>query len=429
MKLIHYTIGRLAAVVLVMMACWSVFFYFRIMEEVHDETDDSLKNYKKIIIKQILRDSNFLYSRPAILTRYSVREISRKEGEHYREHFETTEAFNEYEADDEPVRVLRTAFRTKEDRYYELTIYTSTLEEDDLLESVLWAIVYLYIATVAGILLVSQWIFRKSLRPFYRLLRWLDGFTVGMPHTPLEDKNRITEFRKLNKAILEMTRRNEKVFQEQKQFIENASHELQTPLAICRNRLQLLAENSGRNPEEQMKDIGEIYEAVGRLTRLNKALLLLSRIGNRQYAEMKEVGFNGLLADLTGDFREIYAHRKVRIVLEEQGDFRYRMNEELAGVLVTNLLKNAVSHSPEGAMITIGIYTGEILFTNPGKNGTPLDKDRIFQRFYHADADNSESSGLGLAIVKSIADLYGLQITYTFDGKHCFRIAKSVRAF
>lgn len=424
MKLIHYTIGRLVVIVLLMMACWSVFFYFRIMEEVHDETDDSLKNYKKIIIKQVLKDSSFLTHRPDILTRYYIREISKKEGKRYKEHFETTEAFNEYELDDEPVRVLRTAFKTKKNRYYELTIYTSTLEEDDLLESILWAIVYLYVATVAGILIVSVRVFRKSLRPFYRLMNWLDSFTLGASQEPLEEKTRITEFRKLNKAVLEMAERNEVVFQEQKQFIENASHELQTPLAICRNRLQLLAENSDRYTGEQMKDIGEIYEAVGRLTRLNKALLLLSRIGNRQYADVADVEFNVLLKELTEDFKEIYAYRKVEIELEERGRFRYRMNEMLSRILVTNLVKNAVSHSPEGTTVKIGVFSDEILFTNSAKTAMPLDKDRIFRRFYHADADNSESSGLGLAIVKSITDLYGLEIEYIFDGKHHFKLRK-----
>lgn len=420
MKLIHYTLGRLAVVVLVMMAFWSVFFYFQIMEEVHDETDDRLKDYQKTIIKQALRDSTLLRNHVDILTRYYVREIPEKEGKHYREKFLTTEILNEYEMDDEPVRVLKTAFRTDNGRYYELTVMTSTLEEDDILESIFRSIVYLYLATVIGMLIVSHLVFRKSLRPFYRLMQWLDGFTVGRKNEILESNTRVTEFRRLNRAISEMAERNKTVFEEQKQFIENASHELQTPLAVCRNKLELLAENSACT-EEQLKEIGEIHQVIGRIIRLNKSLLLLSRIENRQFTDTKDVIFNFLLRKTADDFRDIYVHRKLQIEIFEKGNFECFINEMLAEVLVTNLLKNAVIHSPDEAKVEVNIDTREIVFSNDAVGGA-LSKERIFRRFYHAGNKKTESTGLGLAIVKSITEIYNLEIIYEYDGRHNFKL-------
>ena len=422
MKLIHYTIGRLAIVVLIIMAFWSVFFYFQIVDEVYDETDDSLKNYKKIVIKQMLRDADIPRSHTDILTRYYITEIPADVGKHYREHFETTEAFNEYEMDDEPVRLLRTAFKTENGQYYELTIMTSIIEEDDMLESILWSIVYLYVAGVICILFVSHWMFRKSFRPFYALMGWLDNFTVGKPNTPLVNETRVTEFRRLNKAIAEMAGRNETVFHEQKRFIENASHELQTPLAICRNKLELLAESPACT-EELLNEIGDIHQTLDRIIRLNKSLLLLSRIENRQYTEVKNVVFNTILHGAADDFKDIYAYRNIRIEIKEEGVFSCQMNEMLSVVLMTNLLKNAIVHSPDCGAVNIGITVDEVRFANDAVDG-PLDDKKVFQRFYHAGG-KKESTGLGLAIVKSITDMYGLRIDYRYDGRHHFCIRRN----
>lgn len=423
MKLIHHTISRLGIVVLITMAFWSIFFYINILEEVRDETDDSLKNYKGLIIREVLKDSTMLRNHVDILTRYYIRELSEKEGKYYREKFITTEAFNEYEMDEEPVRVLKTAFRTHDGRYYELTVMTSTLEEDDMLESILWSIVYLYIATVICILLVTQWVFWKSLRPFYRLLHWLERFTLGGKNEPLKNDTQVTEFKRLYHTIQEMAQRNEAVFYQQKQFIENASHELQTPLAICRNKLELLSENPDCT-EEQLKEIGELHQTLERIIKLNKSLLLLSRIENGQYGEEKEVVFNSYLRRLADDLEEVFEEREIEIEVTEEGKFQHRINEMLGNALMMNLLKNAVIHSPKGTTVDVRIGPEAILFTNVAEGG-PLVEEKIFRRFYHRQDKKTDSTGLGLAIVKSIADAYDLNVAYFYrEGRHHFRVKK-----
>lgn len=382
MKLIHYTIGRLSWVLLLTMAFWTLFFYFQLLNEVRDETDDSLRNYKKIIIKQALRDSSLLTSHVDILTRYYIREIPEEAGKQYEERFVTTEAFNEYEMDEEPVRVLYTSFRTDNGRYYELTILTSTLEEDDMLESILWSIIYLYIAMLICILVVTQLVFRKSLRPLYKLIHWLDSYTLGKKNNPLENKTKVSEFKRLNRTISEMAMRNEKVFGQQKQFLENASHELQTPLAICSNKLELLSENPYCT-EELLDEIGEIHQTIGRIIKLNKSLLLLSRIENRQYGDEKDVNFNALISRINTDFNLIYAPKELSVEIKEEGIFSFRMNETLSQVLLTNLLKNALIHSPNKGIIQISIRANEIVFSNTATDA-PLNTEKIFLRFYHA---------------------------------------------
>ena len=121
-------------------------------------------------------------------------------------------------------------------------------------------IVILYVTLLICILIVSEVVFRKSLTPFYKLLNWLNQFTLGGKNLPLDNPTKIKEFRRLNETILKMTRRNEEMYSQQKQFIENASHELQTPLAICRNKLELLAER----PDCTEGQLEEIEDKIGR---------------------------------------------------------------------------------------------------------------------------------------------------------------------
>lgn len=422
MKLIYYTTGRLAIVILIIMAFWSVFFYVRILDEVQDETDDRLEDYRKTIVKQALLDSAMLEGRTDILTRYYIRALSESEGRGYKDEFLSTEVFNEYEMDEEPVRILKTAFRTNEGSYYELVVMTSTLEEDDMLESILWSIVWLSLLMVVSMVIVLQLVFRKSMRPFYKLIRWLDNYTLERQSEPLENKTQITEFKRLNTTIEDMVKRNEVTYTQQKQFIENASHELQTPLAISLNKLELLSENQ-HCTEEQMKELGEIHQTLSRLVRLNKSLLLLSRIDNRQYKDEKKIELNLVIHSLAADLEDVYEERGIHIRIQESGEFNCVMNEALGNVLISNLLKNAVVHSPDGAQVNISINSRELLFSNKA-DGAALDGNRVFERFYTAGGRKTESTGLGLSVVKSIAGLYGLQVFYFFDGMHNFKVVK-----
>ena len=215
-----------------------------------------------------------------------------------------------------------------------------------------------------------------------------------------------------------MTRRNEEMYSQQKQFIENASHELQTPLAICRNKLELLAERSDCT-EGQLEEIEDIHRNLGRIVKLNKSLLLLSRIENGQFHETKNVELNPVIKELVENFQEIYAHKNLHVEIEENATCNVRMNESLANILVTNLLKNAMIHTPNEGSITIRVQSTGITFTN-STDGKALDPSRLFTRFYQADNKKSDSTGLGLAIIQSIVHLYHFHITYSFDGKHRF---------
>ena len=388
-----------------------------------DETDDTLENYGEILMESALHDPSILETEGSLMSFYKFTPISEEEGRHYRQVFYDATVYIELEDEDEPVRVMCTAFRMPDGQYYELKLMISILERDDMVEAMLWYLGALFllflICTSIGIQLVLKGVFR----PLHRLLDWLHCIQPGKEVPPLDNPTKIREFRQLSDAALDMGNRSYKAYEEQKQFIENASHELQTPLAIVRGKVELLAESEGMT-EQQMEQLDEIYATLGRAVKLNKSLLLLSRIENGQYTEMEDVSVDEILDELLPDLMDIYEHKQVRLIRKrEEQPFIIRCNHSLAQILVSNLVKNSLLHNREGGELQVLTTPTSLVIKNTGD--VPLDGEKLFRRFYHGMDGKKDSTGLGLAIARSIALSSSLKLTYEWqDGMHTFRLVK-----
>lgn len=428
MKLLSYTYRKLALLLFLLMAVWGVLFYYAIIDEVVDETDDTLENYGEILMESALHDPSILETEGSLMSFYKFTPISEEEGRHYRQVFYDATVYIELEDEDEPVRVMCTAFRMPDGQYYELKLMISILERDDMVEAMLWYLGALFllflICTSIGIQLVLKGVFR----PLHRLLDWLHCIQPGKEVPPLDNPTKIREFRQLSDAALDMGNRSYKAYEEQKQFIENASHELQTPLAIVRGKVELLAESEGMT-EQQMEQLDEIYATLGRAVKLNKSLLLLSRIENGQYTEMEDVSVDEILDELLPDLMDIYEHKQVRLIRKrEEQPFIIRCNHSLAQILVSNLVKNSLLHNREGGELQVLTTPTSLVIKNTGD--VPLDGDKLFRRFYHGMDGKKDSTGLGLAIARSIALSSSLKLTYEWqDGMHTFRLVKESKIY
>lgn len=423
MKLVYYTYRKISLLLFVLMAVWGVLFYYAIIDEVVDETDDTLENYAGILIEHALHDPSILETEGSLMSFYKFLPISEKEGRHYQEVFYDSTVYIELEDEDEPVRVMRTAFRMPDGQFYELTLMISILERDDMVEAMLWYLgalfLLLLVCTSVGIQLILKGVFR----PLHKLLDWLHCIQPGKEVPALENPTKIREFRQLSEAAVDMGNRSYKAYEEQKEFIENASHELQTPLAIVRGKVELLAESDNLS-EQQMKELDEIYSTLGRAVKLNKSLLLLSRIENGQYTELEDVSVDEILDNLLPDLMDIYEHKQVRLVREKgEQPLVIRCNHSLAQILVSNLVKNALLHNEDGGELRILTTPVSLMIKNTG--GAPLDDEKLFRRFYHSIDGKKDSTGLGLAIVRSIARISSLRLTYEWqEGMHCFLLVK-----
>lgn len=428
MKLLSYTYRKLALLLFLLMAVWGVLFYYAIIDEVVDETDDTLENYGEILMESALHDPSILETEGSLMSFYKFTPISEEEGRHYRQVFYDATVYIELEDEDEPVRVMCTAFRMPDGQYYELKLMISILERDDMVEAMLWYLGALFllflICTSIGIQLVLKGVFR----PLHRLLDWLHCIQPGKEVPPLDNPTKIREFRQLSDAALDMGNRSYKAYEEQKQFIENASHELQTPLAIVRGKVELLAESEGMT-EQQMEQLDEIYATLGRAVKLNKSLLLLSRIENGQYTEMEDVSVDEILDELLPDLMDIYEHKQVRLIRKrEKQPFIIRCNHSLAQILVSNLVKNSLLHNREGGELQVLTTPTSLVIKNTGD--VPLDGEKLFRRFYHGMDGKKDSTGLGLAIARSIALSSSLKLTYEWqDGMHTFRLVKESKIY
>ena len=428
MKLLSYTYRKLALLLFLLMAVWGVLFYYAIIDEVVDETDDTLENYGEILMESALHDPSILETEGSLMSFYKFTPISEEEGRHYRQVFYDATVYIELEDEDEPVRVMCTAFRMPDGQYYELKLMISILERDDMVEAMLWYLGALFllflICTSIGIQLVLKGVFR----PLHRLLDWLHCIQPGKEVPPLDNPTKIREFRQLSDAALDMGNRSYKAYEEQKQFIENASHELQTPLAIVRGKVELLAESEGMT-EQQMEQLDEIYATLGRAVKLNKSLLLLSRIENGQYTEMEDVSVDEILDELLPDLMDIYEHKQVRLIRKrEEQPFIIRCNHSLAQILVSNLVKNSLLHNREEGELQVLTTPTSLVIKNTGD--VPLDGEKLFRRFYHGMDDKKDSTGLGLAIARSIALSSSLKLTYEWqDGMHTFRLVKESKIY
>ena len=319
------------------------------------------------------------------------------------------------EDDFEPVRLLESIFR-HEDEYYKVKVITSMVEEDDLIEDLFYSILWLYIGMVVSILLLNNFLLKKVWHPFYDLLRKLKNFNIESDQEIHYAETNIEEFKLLNKNVDRLLKKSRESYVNQKQFIENASHELQTPLAISINKLELLLESEHLN-EKDISLLADGIQNLERLSKFNKSLLLLSKIENRQFENIETLNINQVLQEIIDSLEDLADLRKINIEFEQQQQLLFEGNKELIFILYVNLIKNAIIHSSKNNRIYINVAQNEVVIQNEGEHS--LNTAVIFQRFYKKSGVKS-STGIGLALAKAIADKYELGLHYQFREGHLF---------
>ena len=295
MKLFYRVLIHLLGGILVVLSGWAFVFYWGMMQEVNDEVDDSLEDYSELIIMRSLAGKELPSNDSGSNNQYFLQEVDAayarsKETICYRDSM----IYIAEKKETEPARILITIFKDKNDRFYELSVYTPSIEKQDLKGAIFYLLIGLFVLLLIAILIINIWVFHRSMKPFYQLLEWLENYRLGKGNEKLQIDTNTVEFRKLNDAVSRFATHSEEVFEQQKQFIGNASHEIQTPLAVCQNRLEMLMEDETL-AEEQMVEIVKTYQTLEYVSKLNKSLLLLSKIDNSQYANSKEVNLNEVL--------------------------------------------------------------------------------------------------------------------------------------
>lgn len=415
MKLINYLISRITLFFTGVMLLWSILYFLLQMKEIHDGNDEGLTNLKQEFIAKANTAPGFVENlKDNAPLNLIIREMMQEEAEGVIESFTTTKIYFATELEKEEVRMLTTAFRCEQDgKYYQLQCFTSTVESDDLIKNMLYLLLGLWVALSLTLVIVNKITVSRANRPFYQLLDELRKFRLDSSRMIDLPPTRIKEYVQLNKSVKELLERNITVFTEQKQFIENSAHELQTPLATVIAKMEMLLEKHQDN-REYAEEMAGLLGILNRMKRLNTNLLLLSKIKNRQFAKTAAVNLRDVLDAVFLDFEDIAAYRQITVEKKGSDSPVVQMDEDLAHILFTNLVKNAITHNKQNGKIIIGYASGSITISNSG-NETIKD---VFNRY-----QSEKSSGLGLSIVKSIVELYGIDISYRFEnGLHIFEI-------
>jgi len=306
---------------------------------------------------------------------------------------------------------------------YKVSIRKSLIESRSLLKSIT---ITMLVTLCVGLLLLYffQRRFSKVLwRPFYQTLAKAKAYDVNDGSALNLTSEPIFEFNELNSELVKMTEKISRDYTNLKEFTENASHEIQTPLALINSRVEELIQVKDVAPN-QMSWIQDIHESTLRLSRLNHALLLLSKIENGQFHESEQVHVNTLIAEKISSFEELFNLKGITVSLRQTGSLVLKMNAMLADILFTNLLNNAIKHNVRGGKIEVRIDDRQFVIENTGEalDGNP---EILFERFRKQN-HASNSLGLGLAIVKKISDNYKLDIAYMYDSnRHTFRLTSS----
>lgn len=294
------------------------------------------------------------------------------------------------------------------------------IEAKDMVINLSFQYLIIFSVLLFSLTIVQRIISKKLWGTFYDSLRKIETFSLEQGTVPEFAETNITEFARLNEMLSKLIKNNVIIYKQQKEFIENASHELQTPLAVFQSKLDILLQDSNLT-ESQSKTIQMLYNTSSRLSRLNKNLLLLAKIDNEQFKDLKEINFIETLDSQLGFLIELAENNGLHVSVHFNNALTIHANTTLLESLINNLIVNAIKHNkPEGS-IYITVDGNTFTVSNTGTD-PELVQEKIFRRFSRT-TEEKKGNGLGLAIVSQICKLHKWNIAYSFiENRHTFTV-------
>lgn len=321
----------------------------------------------------------------------------------------------------EPFRELTSVVKVN-NAWYKIIVRKDLVESRDLIQGIVLVQVTFFILLLLGIILLNSYFSKKIWKPFYFILSKLETYKIDSEEPIEVEPSDVKEFNQLNQSVQHLTATNIQIYKAQKEFTENAAHETQTPLAVIKNQLDLLAQDNHIN-QNQSEIINKIDKNINLLTKLNRNLLLLAKIENKQFSKTDTINIADIIDEVNEAFSEHISLKGIHFTSNILEHKPINSNPQLVHSLLFNLMTNAIKYNIKSGTIEVILKDNTFCISNTGSN-SPLPKDRIFERFYKQSAQ-TESVGLGLAIVKKICDTLNFEISYQFTipNKHLFIIS------
>jgi signal transduction histidine kinase len=413
-KLLTLTLRNYMLAFLSLLVVFFGVFYLILRSEVTHNIDEILYNRKNNLIILFERENDEIQFDKLRFTDFRVEPINRQIEDSYSDTliFEATDQeFDEY-------RKLITSFR-KKDQNYKLEIVKAHLESGEIIDTILMSLGLIFLMMLIVFYFTSRYFSTRLWKPFNDTLLKLKSYEADKPLRLSLPQSKVEEFDALNNSITELTDRVQNAFQSQKQFIENASHEMQTPLAIIQNQLELVITDPGLT-ETQSEKIKTVLDSTQRITKLNKALQLISKIENSQFVDIERCDLKPVVEKVLTYFEGEQENLEIKLGLNVESSI-LDANPTLLEILITNVIKNAFLHNVKNGFVNIVLKQNTLTVTNTSKHFV-LPKEKIFQRFFK-QGQHRESWGLGLSISRQICQLNDWQLLYSADAtEHTFTV-------
>ncbi|MEO7174779.1 MAG: HAMP domain-containing sensor histidine kinase [Saprospiraceae bacterium] len=402
----------------VIVLCVSAPLFYFITERLYlDETDENLLLYKNEFLK---------YSLPTItisdIPAWNKSNRNIKIGSFTNIAKDTLFYSAYYDALDdekETYRELNTPIRI-EGNQYNYSARINLVDTEDLMNSIAILFLTITFSLLLGLFFITQRLSITLWRPFYKTLGLIEDFEIDKNKQPHFTETSIIEFNRLNQSIAQLIERNLIIYKSQREFIENAAHELQTPLAVFQAKIDTLIQRKDVTIE-QSEILSSLNDNLYRINRLNKNLLLLSKLDNQSYGDKQTISLKQVIEKHTDFFNEQAKAKKIHIETNLLETLETKSNPVLAEILVNNLFLNAIRHNIINGKIIVTIASHSITFSNTS-GANALNPNKLFKRFSKINP-SEHGTGLGLSIVKKIADINHWVITYDYsENLHSFTV-------
>lgn len=396
----------------------SIFFIFKVF--IHQSTDLILYEYKERIENYVALNDTMIEFTSSVIQPQRIEQKIIKPTDSYQIGIKDTLLYNENSGAFLPYRQLYFTIEYK-NKLHLVNINQQTFEFGDLLYVLIGSIIALFLLFFVFTYLVDFYLKRKVWSHFYNTLDRLDDYDLQIGRNLSLQDSGIKEFDKLNEVVNKMVQKINSDYENTKNFAEDISHEMQTPLAIIKSRLDIVRQRNNLD-NNSISSISIINNAVSRLSNLNKSLLLLTKIRNDQFQEIIPINIGQVISDFLENIEELVNAKN--IVIDNRSDEIYlNMDINLAEIMLSNLLVNSIRHNTPGGFIKIRLTSESLTIENscePHENN-----GNLFDRM--VSNKSKDSTGLGLNIVKSICDKNGFKISYSYPQEAVFRIKIAFR--
>lgn len=416
MKLLNVTNRYYIAIALALLLISSAFLAYRVFYLVDNEISEHMLFEKMEIEKQLSSQGDIQGIQFVIGDRIEIEPLDKFTT--FRVSLIDTNKYDPYEDKVVPFRRLSYEQLIDEESY-RITLWRRLTQTEDLFSGVALTLLLVAIDIIACFYFLNRWFSKRVWKPFYRALSGLKHFDLHEGERVSFQRSEIEEFNTLNVELSKLTDKVARDYRNLREFTENMSHETQTPLAIIRSKLELLVQSEKLDPE-QLAHIRSSLDSVNRLSKMNKSLILLTRIENDQYNISQPINLSILIRTQLDKFDLFISSRNLSVITELDEDVMLDINSNLADILLSNLISNAIKYNKNDGKLVIRLDKKKLEISNSGYPLTIAD-DQIFERF--KKGDQPDSVGLGLAIVKKVCDHINCEIRYTYrEQMHVFTI-------